>query len=143
MLPFPFGDNNSTKHFLTVPNPQSVTPTTSGGATSVGTTSVLNGADITVNCTVELGPGVMESELSLLMVDVQLSRDGIIMRNLSNPMIFSTTLTYTTVLNPFFRSDSGNYTCVATIRPKPFAVYLYGTGKLSSNQIRVTTGSYE
>ena len=85
----------------------------------------------------------MESELSLLMVDARLSRDGIKMRNLSNPMIFGTTLTYTTVLNSFYRSDSGNYTCVATIRPKLFTVYLHGTGELSSNQIRVTTGSYQ
>ena len=124
-------------YFLTVPDPQSVILTTSGGATSV-----FNGADVTVYCTVELGAAVMESELSLLMVDVQLSRGGIIMRNLSNPTIFGTTLTYTTILNSFHRSDSGNYTCVATIRPKPLSVYLYGSGELS-NHTRVTTGSYQ
>ena len=83
----------------------------------------------------------MESELSSLMVDAQLSRDGITMRNLSNLTRSSTTFTYTIVVSSFHRSDSRNYTCVATIRPKPLSVYLYGTGKLSSNQIRVTTGS--
>lgn len=127
------------KHF-TVPDPQSVTLTSSG---------VLNGADVTINCTVEFGQGVMESELSLLMVDVQLSRKGTdMMRNLSDsdPTISGTTLTYSTVVKSFRRSDAGNYSCVATIRPhprlaQPSSLYLHGTGKLVSNQTQVTTGN--
>ena len=84
----------------------------------------------------------MESELSLLMVDAQLSRDGAnIMTNLSNQTISGTTFTYTTVVKSFHRNDSGNYSCMATIRPKTTSVYFYGTGELS-NQTRLTTGSY-
>ena len=81
---------------------------------------------------------VMESEVSLLMVDAQLSRDGT-MLNLSNPEISGTTFTYTAIVNSFGRSDSGNYTCMATIRPQPSSVYLNGTGELS-NATQVTTG---
>ena len=92
----------------------------------------------------------MESELSLLMVDVQLSRKGTnTMRNLSdsNPKISGTTLIYTTVVTLFSRRDSGNYSCEATIRPhpnleQPSSFYLHGTGKLVSNQTQVTTGSH-
>ena len=127
------------KHF-TVPDPQSVTLTSS---------DVLNGADVTINCTVEFGQGVMESELSLLMMDVQLSRMGTDMRNLSdsNPTISGTMLTYSTVVNSFHRNDSGNYSCVATIRPhptlaQPSSFYLNGTGKSVSNQTQITTGNH-
>ena len=93
---------------------------------------------------------VTESELSLLVVDVQLSRKEMdTIKNLSDsyPMISGAILTYTTVVNSFSRSDSGNYSCVATIRPhpnleQPSSFYLHGTGKLVSNQTRVTTGIY-
>ena len=123
------------KKNLIVPDPQSVTLTTSSG------TTILNGDDVKVNCIVELGPAVMESELSLLMVEAQLSRDGITMRNLSSPMISGTTFTYTTVLNSFYRRYSGNYSCIATIRPQSSSVYLYGTGELF-NLIQITTGNH-
>ena len=82
----------------------------------------------------------MGSEVSLLMVDAQLLRDGT-MLNLSNPKISGTTFTFTAIVNSFGRSDSGNYTCTATIRPRPSSVYLNGTGELSS-VTRVTTGEY-
>ena len=94
----------------------------------------------------------MEIELSLLMVDVQLSRKGTdTTRNLSdsNPMISDsgTTLTYSTMVNSFSRSDSGNYSCIVTIRPlpkliQPFLFYLNGTGRSMSNQTQVTTGNH-
>ena len=96
----------------------------------------------------EFGQLVMESELSLLMVDVQLSRKGTYtMRNLSdsNPLISGTTLTYSTVVNSFSRSDSGNYSCVVTTRPhpnleQPSSFYLNGTEKSVSIQALITTG---
>ena len=92
---------------------------------------------------------VTESELSLLVVDVQLSRKEVgTMKNLSDsyPTISGATLIYTTVVNSFSRTDSGNYSCVVTIRPhpnleQPSSFYLYGIGKLVSNQTQVTTGS--
>ena len=105
---------------------------------------------VTINCILEFGQLVMESELSLLMVDVQLARKGMdTMRNLSdsNPMTSGTTLTYSTVVNSFSRSDSGSYSCVVTIRPhpnltEPFLFYLNGTGKSVSNQTQITTGNH-
>ena len=81
-----------------------------------------------------------ESELSLLMVDAQLFMlRGGTTRNLSvtNQAMSGTTLTYTTVVNSFGRSDSGNYSCVVTIRPS--SIYLYGAKELSY-EIQVTTG---
>jgi hypothetical protein len=126
-----------------VPDPQFVT-LTSG--------DVHDGADITINCTVEFGQTVMESEISLLMADMQLivSRRGIVtMRYLSNssPTISGTTLTYSTVLNSFSRSDSGNYSCAATFTPhqisaQPSSFYLHRTGKSVSNKTQVTTGNH-
>ena len=117
-----------------VPDPQSVSLTSSSG------TTVINGSHVTITCTVELGPSVSESDLSLLMVDAQLfvHRNGVT-KNLSSTQIVSgTTLTYATAVNSFGMSDSGNYSCVATTRPS--SVYLYGTSELS-NQIQVTTGN--
>ena len=95
---------------------------------------------------VELDPTatVMKSEFTLLdqVVDVELSRNAtdnnIVLRN---PILSGTTLTYSTVMNSFLRSDSGNYSCMVTIRRPASSVYIYGTGKLLvSNQTQVTTG---
>ena len=126
-------------NFCIVPDPQLVT---------LISNDVLSGADVTINCTLEFGQLVMESELSLLIMDVQLSRKGTYtMRNLSdsNPLISGTTLTYSTVVNSFSRSDSGNYSCVVTIRShpnleQPSSYYLNGTGKSVSIQVLITTG---
>ena len=93
---------------------------------------------VTVTCVVELGPSVMDSELSLLVVDTQLSRDGTPL-TLSGPTVSGTTFTYTRRFESFGRSDSGNYTCTATIRPQPTAVYLTGSDSLT-NSARITLG---
>ena len=97
------------------------------------------GSFITVTCTIELGPVVTESELSLLMVDVQLSRDGT-MLILIGPTVTGTIITYTTQLNSFGRSDSGNYTCIATVRPNNQPSYLIGNRTLISKIIMISTG---
>lgn len=121
---------------LTVSDPWSVIVTSSGG------TTVLSGSDVTLNCTVELGPELIVSELSLLVVDVQLSKDGITGNLLDSLIRMSgSTIVYSTLVKSFGRHDSGNYSCVATVRPQPFSVYLHGTGEMS-NHILVTTGSY-
>ena len=100
---------------------------------------VFNGSYVAIDCIVELGPIVKESELSLLVVDAQMSRDGnmLILSDHSNS---STTFTYTTIVKSFGRTDAGNYTCVATIRPRSSSVYLNGTGE-SFNTTQVTTGN--
>ena len=128
------------KLLLKVPDPQSVTLTSN---------CIFNGADVTLNCIVELNPTVtvMKSELTLLdqVVDVQLSRNATGSRSdnivLKSPMLSGTTLTYSMVMNSFLRSDSGNYSCMVTIRSPPSSINIYGTGKPVSNQTQVTTGN--
>ena len=80
----------------------------------------------------------MESDLSMLMVDAQLSRDGTPL-TLSGPTVAGTTFTYTIQLDSFEWSDSGNYTCTATLRPRPPLPYLIASGTLL-HTVRVTTG---
>ena len=101
---------------------------------------MVSGSDVTVNCTVELGSAMMESELSLLIVDVQLSRDGAPIA-LSGPTVSRTTFIYTAQLNSFGRNDSGNYTCTATVRPQPALTFLTGVGR-TFNTAKITTGIY-
>ena len=72
----------------------------------------------------------MESDLSVLMVDAQLSRDGTPL-TLTGPTVAGTTFTYTIQLNSFGRSDSGNYTCTATVRPQPPSTFLTESGEQS------------
>ena len=85
---------------------------------------------VTVTCTTELNSAVLESDLTLLMVSAQLTHPNGTMLNLSNTMR-GTTFTYTTQLNSFGRTDSGNYTCTAEVRPQQTTIYLTGTGALS------------
>ena len=121
----------STSH--AVPNPSSVT------VTSNTPSPVRVGSNVMVTCTVELGPAVVDSELSLLMVDTKLSRDGSPL-SLTVPTITGTTLAYTIQFNSFERSDSGNYTCTATVTPQPSSTYLTGSGEMSGTA-RITTGT--
>ena len=111
--------------FRTVPNP-SVTITTTPPS------PILDGTDVTVSCAVKMGQGVVDSDLSLLMVDAQLSRDGTPL-TLSGPTVTGTTFTYTTQLDSFGRNDSGNYTCSATVtRVQQTSTYLTGSGQATT-----------
>ena len=92
---------------------------------------VVVGSDITLTCTLALNSAIMGSEKTLLMVDAQLSRDGTQLA-LTGLTVTGTTFTYTTAVNSFGRSDSGNYTCTATIRPRPSSTYLTGNEMLST-----------
>jgi hypothetical protein len=106
---------------------------------------VINEVDIDVilTCTVELNSAIIvESDLPLLMVEVQLFRDE---APLSNPTMLSvkgirTTFTYTTQLSSFGRSDFENYSCTATARPQPTAIYLTGNDTVQSNTINIRAG---
>ena len=101
------------------------------------TSPVTPGSDVTINCTVELGPVVMTSELSLLMVDAQLSRDGITL-NLSSLTISGTTFTFTIVVRLFGRNDSGNYSCAASVKPN--SSYLTENMTLISGSMNILIG---
>ena len=112
---------------IIVPDPQSVT------------VAALSGSDVIISCTIELGPAVMQSELSLLMVDAQLSRDGTPLA-MTNPTVSGTSFIYTTQLNSFGSNDSEKYTCTATIRPQPTSTYLTGMATMSDTA-RIITGN--
>ena len=86
---------------------------------------------MTVTCTVVMGDGISQSDLSLLVVDAQLSRDGTPL-NRTGPVISGTTFTYTFQLYSFRRSDSGTFNCTATVRPQQISTYLTGVGKQSA-----------
>jgi hypothetical protein len=79
----------------------------------------------------------MESELSLLMVDAQLVRDGTPL-TLSDPAVNNTTFTYTTMLK-FGENDVGNYTCTATAKPHPTSTHLNGI-RMKSDAIELLIG---
>ena len=118
---------------LTVPDPQSVTVTSSSG-NIVGKCST-----ITVTCTVELGPAVRESELSLLTVDAQLSKDGTPL-TLDSSTVTGTTFIFGATVSSFCYSDIGNYTCAATVGPQPSSTFLTGMGQLESSPFEIIIG---
>ena len=93
---------------------------------------ILDGTDVTVTCAVEMAQGVVDSDLSLLMVDAQLSRDGTPL-TLTGPTVTGTTFTYTIQLDSFGRNDSGNYNCSATVRRvQSTSTYLTGSGQATT-----------
>jgi hypothetical protein len=119
----------------TVPTPSSLMLTSSPEA-------LVFGSDVTLTCTLGLNSAIVANDLSLLMVDVQLSRDGTLLDNPSQSPVSGTTFTYTTQLNSFGRSDFENYTCTATISPQPNAIYLTGNETLQSNAINIRAGKW-
>ena len=110
-----------------VPTPSSVTLTSIGRSSN---SFLILGSDLTLTCTLELNSAIVASEIFSLMVDVQLSRDGTPL-TLTETTLTGTTFTYTTMVNSFGRSDSGNYTCTATVRPQPSLIYVTGSETLS------------
>ena len=99
------------------------------------------GSAIILTCTVELNSAIVASDLSSLMVDAQLSRNGTPL-TLSGPTVTGTTFNYIMQVNSFSITDAGNYTCNATVRPQPNATYLNGSIILPSNKLRVTSGDH-
>ena len=100
----------------------------------------ITGSDVRLTCAVELHPAVLDSEIFLLMVDAQLSRNGTPLP-LIGPTVTGTTFTYTTQLDSFQKSDFGNYTCTATVRPQSASIYLTGIDVLS-NTLNIKPGKY-
>ena len=106
-------------------------PNLSVSVTSNPPTPVLDGTNVTVTCTVEMGEGVSQSDLSLLIVDTQLSRSGTPL-NRTGPVISGTTFTYTLQLYSFSSNDSGAFNCTPTVRPQQTSTYITGVGKQSA-----------
>ena len=117
----------------TVPAPESVTVSNSRGDV------VRAGSANTVTCTVKFDPVVMSSDLSLLMVSAQMSRDGT-MLNLTGPTMTDTTFTFEAEVSSFNESNVGNYTCNATVRPRPSSTFLTGIHLVQSLPFEITIG---
>ena len=113
------------------PFSSSVPPPASVTITSNQANPVNAGSTVRVICTVELSPVVVDSDLSALMVDAQLSSDRTPL-TLTGPTVDGITFTYTIQLDSFGTNDSGNYTCTATVRPQPPTAFLNRSGVWSS-----------
>ena len=86
-----------------------------------------------------MNQNILSSELSLLMVTVQLiGPDGSVLA-LSEADVSGTNFTYTAQVDSFGDSDAGNYTCNASVGLQLPSMYLTGTGQLS-NTIQVIVG---
>ena len=99
--------------------------------------AVMLGSDVTLTCTLGLNSAIVASDLSLLMVEIQLSKDGMLLHNSTQPPATDITFIYTTQISSFGRSDFGNYTCSATVRPLPSIIYLTGNEILQSNTVNI------
>ena len=113
-----------------VPSPSSITLVSSDHSSRPNSLPIL-GSDVTLTCTLKLHSAVVPSELLLLMVDTQLSRDGTLLA-LSGPTVSGTTSTYTRRFETFGRSDSGNYTCTASVGSDSAFTYITGNETLST-----------
>ena len=120
--------NNNCSIFFqhVVPDPQSIIVTNNLD------TIILRGSDITLTCSVQMNSSVLDSEISLLMVEAQLINPNGRMLSLSNPAILGTTFTFTSqAVKSFSDSDVGSYVCSATVRTGSSSPYLTGIGELS------------
>ena len=86
-----------------------------------------------------MNQNLFASELSLLIVNAQLTRPDGSMLEVSNPAISGTVYNFITHVNSFGDIDIGNYTCMATVRPQTTLTYLTGTSELS-NTTKITIG---
>ena len=91
------------------------------------------GERTTFTCTVELGPCLVDSDLSLIEVDAQLYRDGAPLA-LSGPTeVTDTTLTYSTqLIDLSVTNNSESYTCMATVRPRDESAYINASTNVSN-----------
>ena len=121
----------------TVPDPQSVTVTSSLSA------EVLNGSDVTLTCSVQMNQNLLPSELSLLMVTAQLIRpDGSVFNLSTSSLVMSgTTYNFTTEVSSFGDDDVGSYICTATVGLRPSSPslgdFVNGMGQLVSNPVKI------
>ena len=99
------------------------------------------GSEVTLTCVVELSSIFSDSEISLLIVHAQLSKDGTSPVALNNPIVTGKTFTFSTQINSVQKNDIGNYTCMATVRPRQSLTYLVGTDILFDT-LTITASKY-
>ena len=117
---------------LAVP-PSSITMTS-----SVTDSLQIVGSDVMLTCTVELNLAILDSEISLLTVNAHLSRNGTQLAVVGST-VTDKTFIYTAQLTSFQRTDFGDYTCTATVRPQPTSAYLTG-GDVLSDTVTIKAG---
>ena len=99
------------------------------------------GSNVTLICSVEMGENVTSAHLeSLMMVNASITKPNGTVVVLSNPKIEGTAYKLTTQIISFGDDDVGNYTCNATVRRSPSAVYLTGMGQLVSSPLEIVIG---
>ena len=96
------------------------------------------GSSVNLTCTVEMSPRVIQSDLSLLVVDIKLLKDGMSHADGHGAVTMGTTYTYTKEIPMFERLDSGNYSCNITVRS--LSTYLISSQPFPSDDIQVSTG---
>ena len=113
---------------------------TSVSLTSSKPNPILPGSDVSLTCRVELSPLLVENDLSVILLDAWLSRDGtpLVLTECDSPIMAGTTFIYNIQLDSFGWIDSGNYTCTATIR-SPSKAHLTDSGSVLSNDTKVPT----
>ena len=116
-----------------------VVPDPSVTVASEPASPIFKGTDVILTCTVELSPSVVDSDLSVVMVDTQLSRDGTPLT--PTDTMDDTTFTYTVQLDSFGNDDIGNYTCISIVRPRQPSTFLTESSE-QSDTARVTSGNY-
>lgn len=89
------------------------------------------GSNISILCTVELSPVVMTSDLSLLQLNIRLSRKGTSLTLTSQRVTTETTYTHTYLVDSATTCDSGEYTCTATVIPQIPSLFVTGGGALT------------
>jgi hypothetical protein len=123
-----------------VPTPSSITLVSSDHSSRHNSLLIL-GSDVTLTCTLELNSVVVPSEIFLLMVEALLSRNGTPLM-LIGPTVSGTTFTYTRRFESFGRTDSGNYTCTATVGPEEALTYFTGNETLSAT-VNIKAGMHK
>ena len=90
-----------------------------------------------MNCTIELDTIILESDLSLLNVSAEISRNGTILTQTSQS-VDGTTFNIGATVNFFSQSDIGNYVCTATVMP--LSSSLTGMGQRESEPFEIIIG---
>ena len=98
------------------------------------------GTSVDVICTVELGPAVVESDLSLLVVDAQLSRDGTTLA-LTGPTMNGIRFIFSSQIASFQMSSVGDYICTATVSLRSAQTYITGNATMSG-RATIVIGKY-
>ena len=87
-----------------------------------------------------MDPTMTQKDLSLLQLDIQLSRKGApLMIITHSERVYMQPTTYTYPLESVTKCDSGEYICTATIFPQTPSPYVTGNGTLTGRAV-VTIG---